>query len=452
MKKIFRPIFKLFSLIGLGLDKIIITPLTKIIYKFTTTSGKIGSNFESWLSKSTTLLFVSLFLASGIFIAVDQKIITYSESSAEVLENQPVKAIYNEESYVVEGLPSVVDVTLIGSRANLYFAANSPTHDITVDLSGLKPGTHKVNITYNQVLPSIDYKVNPSVATVIIYPKISETRILTVDELNKDALSTELVIKKVDVGKDRVVIKGAEYQLEKVATVKALVDIKNIAKQEVGTQTLKDVPLKAYDEEGNVVDVEILPAKLDAEIEIASPNKELPIKIIPKGEMAFGWAIESITASETKTKIFGDEEELKDLEFVPVEVDVSGLKDDGEFKLEIENPVGVTSMTIKSITVNITVAQSVDKEFKNIVIDHRNLSEGLAVQGLSANDTQVTVIAKGASSVLEQLTAEDINAYLDLSGYEAGEYEVEVLVAGTDVKASYVSKTRKVKIKIVESN
>ena len=55
---------------------------------------------------------------------------------------------------------------------------------------------------------------------------------------------------------DKVVIKGTDDEnainsLKKVATVKALVDVSALNNQDVGTVTLKDVPLKAYDSNGN---------------------------------------------------------------------------------------------------------------------------------------------------------------------------------------------------------
>ena len=41
-----------------------------------------------------------------------------------------------------------------------------------------------------------------------------------------------------------------------------------------------------------------------------------------------------------------------------------------------------------------------------------------------------------------------IKAQVDLEGYSEGEYEVEVSVTGDDNKASYTSKTTKIKIRI----
>ena len=381
---------------------------------------------------------------------IDQKILILTENSAEVLKSQPVNVIYNEESYVIEGLPETVDVTLIGNKADLYFAKQSPAHDITVDLSGLKPGTHKVNIKYDQVLPSIDYKINPSVATIIIYPKVSETRTLSVDILNQDSLDEKLVIKNVNIDNDKVVIKGAEHELKEVASVKALVDVKKLENQEVGKVTLKDIPLKAYDNNGKLVDVEIVPGKIDAKVDIESPSKELPIRIIPTGELAFGMGIESITSSTNKVTVYGDEEVLSKLKYIPVNIDVKDLKENKTYKMEINKPVGVKSMSVNNITVDITVGQISNKEIQDVTIEYRNLNDNYIVQGLSAVDTKVTVALKGVKSVIDQIKPEDITAYLDLDGYKEGEYEVDVKVEGDDVRATYTPKTKKVKIRIVK--
>ena len=185
MKKLMKALNSFFGKIWHLIDKKIIVPITKLILKFTGNFDRSEKRFENWLSRPTTLLFISLFLAIMIFIIVDQKILIFSESSAEVLKQQPVTAKYNEEAYVIEGLPETVDITLIGSKTDLFIAKQSPSYDVTVDLTGLKPGTHKVNIKYNQVTStSLEYNVNPSTVTIYIYPKISRTKTLSIDLLN----------------------------------------------------------------------------------------------------------------------------------------------------------------------------------------------------------------------------------------------------------------------------
>ena len=445
----------IFKRIARFIDKKIIVPTTKVIMKITKKLGGSNRSLETWLSRSNTLLFVSLFLALLVFFLFDQKKMLFNDTSAEVLKDQKVEAVYNEEAYVVEGLPEKVDITLMGSRSDLFIAKQSTASKVTVDLTGLKPGTHKVNIEYMRPNDSVEYSVNPSVATVNVYPKVSESKTLTLDLLNQDSLDEKLVVDNVTPEVDKVVIKGTDDEsainsLKKVATVKALVDVSALNNQDVGTVTLKDVPLKAYDSNGNSLDVEIVPSKIKVTASLSSPSKTVPIRVVPKGDVTFGQAISSITLSESNVTVYGQQSVLDDLEYVPVEVDVDGLKENREYKLELEEPKGVKSMSVNNVTVQITLGVATDKDISNVNIDVRNLDDRYSVQGLSQNDIQVTVNVKGVSSVLNSLTAEDITAYIDLKDYKPGEYEVEVNVEGTDSRVQYLSKTKKVKIRVVE--
>ena len=445
-----NPISKFLKSVFSIIDKLVVVPVTKLILSFTRKFDGSGKGFEKFLSKSNNLLFISLALAVITFIVIDQKIIYYSESSAEVLTNQPVKAVYNEEAYVIEGLPETVDITLIGNKANLYIAKQSRTNDVTVDLTELKAGTHKVEFKYNQGVTSVDYKVNPSYATVIIYNKVSLATTMSVDVLNKDKLNSKLIIDNIGVDDDSVVIKGAEKQIKKVASVKALVDVNNLSSQDIGKNVLKDVPLKAYDQDGNVVDVELVPSKVDVNVVISSPSKELPIKIIPVGNVAFGKAISSIKTSESKVTVYGLSDSLDGLNYIPVEVDVNNLSENTQYKLEIPKPVGVKSMSVNNITVDISLDSVSDKDISNVGIETKNLASDLKASAVSSSDSAIDVNIKGVSSVINSITADNITAYVDLSGYGEGEHEVEVTVEGSDVRVQYIAKTKKVKIRITK--
>ena len=443
IRTFFRNLFKI-------IDKKIIVPITKLVLKITDSFDTSSKKIENWLSKTNTLLFVSLALSILIFIIIDQKVVGFTKSSAEVLRSQPVTAIYNEEAYVVVGLPETADITLIGNKTDLFIAKQSPSYDIRIDLTGLKPGQHKVNIKYNQSNLNLEYMVNPSVANVTIYDKVSETRSLSVDVLNSDKLNSTLIIDSVKVDSDKVIIKGAEHQLEQVATVKALVDINNLINPEVGTMILKDIPLKAYDENGNVVDVETVPNKISAEVVISSPNKEIPIKIIPKGEVTFGKAISSMESSINKVVVYGPKDILDNLNYLPLEIDVDGLKSNKQVKVELEKPVGIKSMSITNVTVSITLDTVTEKNIEGVKVVSRNLNENYSASALSAGDGAVTVNVKGVESVLKEITAEDVVAYVDLTGLTEGTHEVDVIIESTDTRVQYLSKTKKVKVSIMK--
>ena len=273
---------KLFKAIGHFIDKKIVLPIAKF---FTGISKKFkgnGRNFEKMLTMKPGMIIVSLLIALGVFFIADSKTTSLIETSAEVLYDQPISATYNEEAYVVEGLPKTVDITLIGRKSDVYLAKQLPTNDITIDLTGLKPGVHKVNLKYKKALSSVEYKLDPSVATIVIYEKQSKEKEVNYEVINKDKIDSKLMVEDVSLSTDKVFVKGKEATINEVASVKALVDLKNLVDPGVGEQELKDVKLVAYDNKGKKVNVEIVPSKVTATVKIASPQKEVPIRVIPK--------------------------------------------------------------------------------------------------------------------------------------------------------------------------
>ena len=437
MKKItnfFKSIFKFF-------DKYVIIPITRLIYKITKNIGVPNKKFETWLSKSSTLLFISLFIAIFAFIVVDQKIINFSNQSAEVLRNQKVNVVYNEEQYVIEGLPETVDVTLIGSKADLYIAKQSAVGGVSIDLTGLKPGTHKVNIKYDLGKSNIDYSVNPSVANITIYNKKSDTRTLTYDVVNEDKLNDTLVVSSVVLDNTEVTIRGAEYQIKKVASVKALIDVGNISNKTAGKQTISDINLKAYDSDGNVVDVEFVPSKISAEVEFASPSKKVSLNFVPTGTMAIGKSISAYVFSQNTITIYGDSETLDKIDNIDVVVDVSKINSDTTTKVEIKKPNGVKSLSDNYVYVTLSVTDSSSEPVRfNIPLTGINVGAGLSAQPIDNDNAFITVEAQGASAVLSSIDESDITVYVDLDGLGPGTYTKEVIVKGSNPLATYKAK------------
>ena len=446
MKKISKKIILFF-------DKWLITPITKFILFITDFIKNNGREIEKFINKKQTLIVLSLVFAFLVFFIVDQNSDTILNKSAEVLYNQPVTAEYNEEAYVIEGLPTSVDVTLIGRTSDLYLARQYTSNlSVSVDLRGLTPGSHKVKLNYTQglkALKSIDYKIDPSTANIVVYEKVSETRELDYDILHKDKLDTTLVLDSVDLSRNDVIIKGASYKLKQVATVKALVDIENISNPKTGTFTLKEIPLIAYDSDGKPVEgIEIVPTSINAQVKITSPSKEVPLQVIPSGEVAFGKSIKEFSTSIAKVTIYGDESVINDIESIPVKIDVTNLSSDKTFKVNIEKPAGVRNISSKTVTVKVSMDEVITKDFTDCNISIVNLNSNYKAYAVSKEDSSVTVVVKGSSDVVNALDPNTIQATVDLTGYGPGEYEVEVKVTGNDLKLTYESKTKKVKIKI----
>lgn len=458
LKKIIRAIKKIFRGIGNFIDTFIVTPITKFGLFIGEKTDKQAGKFEKWLNKKNTLVFISLLVALLLFFYVDSQASTVIDSAAEVLQNQKVEATYNKEAYVVEGLPETADVTLIGRTVDLYLAKQLSTGKVTVDLSDLKEGTHKVDLNYDSPINSVTYKLDPSSITVNVYPKVSATKTITVDVINKDKLNSKLSVQSVTIDKEEVIIKGTDddksvHNINKVATVKALVDVGGIVDPKAGVNTLKDVKLVAYDKYGNVVDVEIVPEKVTATVNIESYSGEAKIKIIPTGTVAFGKAISSISSSVNTIKIYGEEEVVSRYgdSYIPIEVDVTGLSDSKNYTVVVPKPEGIREVSEKTITVKISVGNEESIEVNDIKIDAINLGPNLKAAAIGENSSKTTVIAKGTREVLDAIDPTTIRATVDLAGLDEGEHNVKVNVTGDEVKASYVAKTTMIKVKITRN-
>lgn len=430
------------------IDKKIITPITKFILLISDKMSRRTDKFERWLVKKNTLVFISLIISIIVFLAIDNKSISLVDSYAEVLYDQKVEAIYNTETYVVEGLPKTVDVTLIGRKVDMYLAKQLSKGYVTVDISNLEEGTHKVSLNYESNIESIDYKLDPSTVNINIYPKVSTTKTATIDTINKEILDTKLSISKVSLDKNEIIIKGAEHTIKEVANVRALVDIQKLVDPEAGVMTLEDVPLIAYDNNGKVVDIEMVPSKVNATINVDSPHKEVPIKVIPVGEVQFGKAISSITSSITKVTIYGSQSVIDKIEYLPIEVEVEKLNSNKEFNISLVSPEGVRELSEKNTKINITLGEEISKEIKNVMIETTNLDSNYRAAAIGASSIKTNVIIKGTQEVLDSIDESKIKAIVDLSGYKEGDHEVEIKVTGDDVKATYSPKTTKIKIRI----
>lgn len=450
MKKIGKVILRIFRHIGLFFDKRLITPLTKLILWLMNAFQDFARNFDKLSAKKSTLLVVSLLLAFGTFILIDKESNIMIDQYAEILYKQPVTAVYNEELYVIEGLTEAVDITLIGQRRHIFLAKQSPAKGVSVDLTGLKPGNHKVTLKYTQRLKSLDYKLDPSQVTVTIYEKESENKNLTYDILHQDKLDNKLYISNIELDRNEVIVKGARYVLDKIAAVKALIDVNAIPNPKAGDITIKDIPLVAYDDNGEIIDVEIVPKSITAKITITSPSKEIPIKLVPVNNLAFGKSIKSMTSSVSKVTVYGEQATIDAIEQLEVEIDVKGLEEDKEYNVRLKKPKGITEISVKTMTVKVEVDNSSSKEFENISVQSQNLDSKYKVQALTVDDRQVTVVVKGSEESLKKVTEGDITAFIDLKDYGVGTHEVEVQVTGTDLKLTYASKTKKVKVKISE--
>lgn len=448
--KIGRAIYNFLYGIYKVIDRYIITPITKVMLFITKIFKTSNKPFERLLHNKLFLITISLVLALLAFYINDNDANILMNNSAEVLYNQKITALYNKESYVIEGLPETVDITLIGRRSDLYLAKQYPTDEVVIDLRNLKQGTHTVPLKYSGSVSSVQYKLDPSTATVVVYEKISESRSIAKEILNENKLDSKYNITNVTFSRDDVYVKGAQYKVDKVAVVKALLDVKKIVNPTTGTTTLKDIPLVAYDDDGNKLDVELVPSKIDAKVEIDSPSKVVPITVIPDGNVVFGKSIDKIELSTKEVTIYGEKDALAKINSLPVKVDVEGIDKTTSYDLNLSKPSGVKTLSVQTINVRLTLGDTKEKKIESVKISTKNLGEGLKAEAATKTDSFITVIIKGTENNIKSITKDNIAASVDLQGLGVGIHSVKVSVTGDDLKLSYTPAVTTIKIKITK--
>ena len=253
MNKILKPFIALFKFIYRIIDRLIVVPITKLIYKITKNNKNTNSKLEKILNRPNVLIYVSLFCAIIMFYLIDNKVISLVDNEAEIITGQPVSIIFNEENYVVEGVPETVDITLIGSKSNLYLAKQIGDHKIVLDLTDYNPGSYKVKLKYNHSMNNVSYKLDPGSVSIKISEKESEVFPLSYDLVNENKLDNKLNISNVKLDKSEIIVKGSKETLSTISNVKALIDVEAASLKNKGEYTVDSIKLVAYDQNVNKV-------------------------------------------------------------------------------------------------------------------------------------------------------------------------------------------------------
>ena len=447
-------ITRFFKKIYKFIDKFIVVQISRTIYYLSKKFKKNQGKLDKILNRPNFLIYLSLIIAVGLFLLIDSKVISLVETEAEVITNVPVVVNYNEEAYVVEGVPETVDITITGRKSDIYLAKQLGEYEVILDLSDYKPGDtpYKVYFTYSKSIDSLSYQLSPEYVQVTIKNKESQVKSIDYDLLNIDALDSRLSVESVTLNQSEVVVKGGSDALDAIASVKALIDLEEQEFTEAGTYDIDNIALVAYDSNGNRLDnVEIVPNTISATIVLDSYSKTVPLTVQTTGDLVTGKAIASILINNNSSysiTIYGDEAELENIESIPVTIDVSGMGNESTrtYRVNIRRPNGVRDMSTDSVEITATFG---DEEQKTITLTsnfaQRNIANGLTANPIAGQEISVQV--KGVASVIENINAEDIQAYIDLEGLGAGDHEVEVQIDNTNPLVSYVvSNTLRIRI------
>ena len=362
--------------------------------------------------------------------------------------------IQNEESlfergYVVVNEDEInstrVKVRLRGQRLALDTLSQSNTKvQAIVDLSNViySYNGEPVSVPVNIVIPSV---VNNSFeilsksvqsVTVDIQPYINKDFTVKPVVNYSDESSGELI--NAVTSPSTITAYGAKSVINSIAEVRASVTPDTLKNDMVMTA----VPT-AYDAEGNVVNnVTFSSSELSVKISM-DDMKSVRIAVDTTGRPAEDYQVTGLYLSPETIDVAGSEEALSGISVIRLpDIDIAGMDsniiktfDIGDYLPDGVRIVGGTD----TVTATVTLERN---EEKNIVIPADSITDnGTTPEGLTAHieseDIEITV--SGPAGKLELV--DGVNAYVDLSGYEAGTYEDVPVVIELPDDVSMTSET-----------
>lgn len=362
--------------------------------------------------------------------------------------------IQNEESLFERGYVVVneneinstrVTVRLRGQRLALDTLSQSSTKvQAIVDLSNViySYNGEPVSVPVNIVIPSV---VNNSFeilsksvqsVTVDIQPYINKDFTVKPVVNYSDESSGELI--NAVTSPSTITAYGAKSVINSIAEVRASVTPDTLKNDMVMTASPT-----AYDAEGNVVNnVTFSSSELSVKISM-DDMKSVRIAVDTTGRPAEDYQVTGLYLSPETIDVAGSEEALSGISVIRLpDIDIAGMDsniirtfDIGDYLPEGVRIVGGTD----TVTATVTLERN---EEKNIVIPADSITDnGTTPEGLTAHieseDIEITVI--GPAGKLELV--DGVNAYVDLSGYEAGTYEDVPVVIELPDDVSLTSET-----------
>lgn len=377
---------------------------------------------------------LSLVIAIGLWFMVintENPLETRSYTANIQLQNE--EALF-ERGYVVVNEDEItstrVTVRLRGQRLALDTLSQSSTKvQAVVDLDNViySYNGEPVSVPVKIVIPSV---VNDSfeilsksiqTVTVDIQPYINKDFEVKAVVNNTDSDTVQLANAVASPG--TVTVYGAKSVVNSIAEVRA----------EVNPEILEDgmvittAPV-AYDAEGNVVD-KVTFSSNELSVKIGMDEmKSVRVAVDITGRAAEGYEVTGIYVSPDTVDVAGKASDLSGVSIIRLpDIDVTGIDSNiiKEFSVEDYLPEGLRVIGADGSD-KITVTVSVEEETtKEIVIPAESITvQGTLEEGLSAHiaGRDMTITISGAGSVISTVEADDIKAYVDVDGYEAGVY------------------------------
>lgn len=385
---------------------------------------------DKWMDNPWFIKVVALVLAVLLFGSVPKNdpdkpgdVNVPSDEKVEIIEDVPVKRIYDTDTLVVSGVPETVSVTLQGPKNLVQQAKTLRNFEVFVDLTDAEIGNQRVPITIKDVSDRLTVTIEPGYANVSIQEKV--TKEFGVEaEFNGNIVEEGYIAEKPTVKPNKVKITGAKDVIDRITYVKATVN----SSGKISDTITREASVLALDKDMNKLDVIVEPGVVEVTIPVKSSSKKVPIDIVRKGTPPSGVTIDSITLETKEAEIIADPALLEKFDQVRVEVDVSKIDEDTELTLPVIIGEGIVQVSPETVKVAVKVTKASERSISNVPIEIDGKDDGYEVDFLDPANGQANLTISGPSDIVSTLSSDDFRILIDVSELDEGNHEVDLIV------------------------
>ena len=382
---------------------------------------------------------LSVAIAFGLWLYV----ITYVSSASEsTFYNIPVvfegEALLNDRGLMLSAKEdTTITLVLSGSRSDLA-KVNSSNITVKASLTGIYEPGENIPLTYSISYPGdvpsnafVEESKNPETVRVSVEKLVSNKEIPVIVKYNGTAVPEGFMCDKenAQLDYDAILISGPGSVADQIS--QAIIEVDLTEQRESISQSYR---YTLCDGEGNPVDAENITVNteevhLDLKIRRV---KEVALKV----NVIYGGGVAennvAVTLDNDTIRLSGGEAVLDALgdEILLGSINLADLDKSQEVPMPINLPEGVTNETgITEVIVSVRFIGVNTREMSVANIEILNVPEGMEVDLITK---KITVIVRGPTGLLSNLTEEDIFATVDFTDAEEGASTFKAKIAFTD--------------------
>ena len=374
-----------------------------------------------WLATNIRTILLAFILAVAVWIsAVTAADPDEIRSPIEV----PLEIVGQDPSLVITSeIPATVKVTLRAPRSVWdRLTAQENSIRAILDISTLSAGEHKKDIQIQIAARPMQLVLSDPASVPLTLERLA-TRALPIDLSLSGQPAVGYQAGDPQTDATEVVISGPESLVEQVQRARILLSFS-------GTRESIDqaLPVLALDAQNAVVEgVTVNPQSVHVTIPVSQQGgfRDVAVKVVVSGQVAAGYRLENISGFPPVITVFASDPQLVNALPGVIETETLNLQDAKEaistrLALLLPENISIVGAQTVQVTVEVSPIQT-SVTLLNQPINVIGLGDGLAAQ---VSPQTVDVIISGPLPVLDALTPQDIIINIDVTGLEAGTYQL----------------------------